>query len=348
MKKGLIIILISIVFVTLIGIYLLSAIVYPDWICEKFATRITALDDKYPDDLEMQMGFLFLYHPHRIGSSKYTVKDKYEKILALDPNNRAAWVAKAYRICRDYVGKRSYTIGLLESVLENAKKQKLEKIRVSSYSRRSIMDTINNKKEDEEYISIEDFSAVIEQRRKELDLELADVFEVINKGQRNDPENALYNYLKAHIYLVMGEKENAINEIEEGAGKKYLSTYQEQTSKAAEKVLSKVWFPQPHKFFTLSGRWPFEDFLSRSIWHINSDSYYVDGNWYEKKYQGLSDIAKRYESQGEFEKVEKIYNLAIAMAKQAQVEQKHPLGLDKTAEKRLEELHDKMPMEPKK
>jgi len=57
---------------------------------------------------------------------------------------------------------------------------------------------------------------------------------------------------------------------------------------------------------------------------------------------------KKTGAQGDFTKAEKIYKLVIAMAKQAQVEQRSPLGLDKTAEKRLEELHDKMPIEPEK
>ncbi len=362
MKKVLITILICIVFVILAGIYLLWTAMYPPvWMLEKFAARITALDDKYPDDVEMQMGFLFLYRHYGndgLNSSKYTARDKYERILELDPNNRAAWALKSYHACLEYPDNSKALIKCLERILDEAGRQNLDKIKFSDcpfelrywywYGEGVEAYIARDAEGPNECIAKDEFDIAVEKLRKKFGKKAAEVFEIINEGQRNDPENALYNYLKARVYLAMGEVDNALKEIKEGVSKKYLSTYQEQTSKAAEKVLSKAWFPQPYKFFILDSHFPFTDFLACNVWRIDNKRYYVDGNWYEKKNQGLSDIAISCETQGDFEKAERIYKLTIAMAKQAEVEQRHPSGLHKAAEKRLEELHDKMPMEAEK
>ena len=56
-------------------------------------------------------------------------------------------------------------------------------------------------------------------------------------------------------------------------------------------------------------------------------------------------IGRLAEIYGSCKAAEKIYLLTIAMVKQSQTEQSFSTVLDKEAQKRLDELHDKMPMD---
>lgn len=332
MKKILLTILISISLIILVGIYVLSGIISPQWWLQKYGPRISALGDKYPEDVEIQEGLFFLYGPHQLEDIKYSRDKQCEKLLSIDPNSRIAWAQKAKRACCKYSSDYLHLSEHLARIIANAKKEGVERLNIGSYSPtlKKFYDRLGI-----EYIEKEQFDDALEQMRLEFNRRMDIPLEIIDKAQNINPENAIYNYYKAHIYLLLGRHEDALKEIEKGVSKKYLRTYQNQTRRAAKKVLAKVWFPPPHGYFVTSSNWPFEDFIGSYIWRGNEHNQGF-------KWQGLSQIAEEYEKKGNFEMAEKIYDLTIAMVKQAQPEQKSPTVLDKTAQKHLEQLHQKM------
>jgi tetratricopeptide (TPR) repeat protein len=323
MKKVILVVLISVALIILTGIYVLSGIIYPQWWLEKYSARISALGNKSPNDLEIQEGLLFLYWFS--DDIRYSEEEQWKKILAIDPNNCVAWTKEAQRACYDYSGKHENLLDLLSWLITDAKKRNVERIEF----------ILGEWFADEgiEYIEKEQFDSAVEHMKAKLVIKAQEPLRIISKGESNDPENAIYNYYRAHIYLLLGRREDALKEIERGVAKKYLSTYQDRTSRAAEKILKKVWFPQPHRHFITNDRWPFMDFLAGHIWQ---------GKDYGIRWLGLSGIAEEYGQQGNFQMAEKIYQLTIAMTKQAQPDQHEPTVLDKTAQKRLDQLHQKM------
>jgi len=310
-----------------------------DWLdaeekISEFIPKLHTLGDEYPNDIEIQLGLGFLYAKYA-DTRVFSDIDQYEKVLTIDPNNKAAWAIKAKLICWRYTGKRIMLLDDLESVIANARERNVEEYR--PYKNSDLYFWF--KEEGSDTVVIKDFDLAVRQLRQKLDEKVPAVLATLNRGQSKDPENAFYNYLKAHLYFVLHEKEKALKEIEEGAAKKYFSSYVEEINKAKARVLQEAKFPQPHRDLIISMRSPFEDFLNLGIWK-----------------RGLADLGKSYEAQGDFKNAEKVYRLTITMAQHAQRESIYrPLGLDVIGRRHLEKLQkkmlnkdDKMPAQEKK
>lgn len=297
-----------------------------DWLdaeeeISEFLPRLEALGDEYPDDAEIQLGLGFLYGEY--GDTRvFSDIDQYEKVLTIDPNNKTAWAMKVDLLCTYYTAKRRDLLDQLEGMIANARKRNVEELKL--YKDSELYRWF--KEEGKGTAVIKDFERAVQQLREKLDEKAPAVLATLNKGQSKDPENAFYNYLKAHLYFELDEKEKALKEIEEGAAKKYFSSYVEEISNAKVRVLEEAKFPQPHRDLIVSIRSPFEDFLIQGIWK-----------------RGLADLGKSYEAQGAFKKSEKVYRLAIKMAEQSQRESIYrPLGLDVMGHNCIEELQKKM------
>jgi len=323
-----------------------------DWLdaeekVSEFIPKLHILGDEYPNDVEIQLGITALYDeygvpqgsfksPHELRQNQEAkISAQFEKVLTIDPNNKAVWALKVDYVCRYYTAQRRDLLDQLESKIAYARERNVEEFRLYKNS-----DLYNwFKEEGMDTVVIRDFDLAVRQLRQKLDEKVPAVLATLNRGQSNDTENAFYNYLKAHLYFVLHEKEKALKEIEEGAAKKYFSSYVEEINKAKARVLREAKFPQPHRDLIISIRSPFEDFLRQGIWKL-----------------GLADLGKSYEEQGDFKNAEKVYRLTITMAQQAQRESIYrPLGLDVVGRRHLEKLQkkmlnkdDKMPAQEKK
>ena len=335
--KKVIIVLVVTTIIVLTGIYMVSGMMYPKWLLDKYASRIEAVGKKYPEDVEIQEGLFFLYGPHQLGDIKYSREKQCEKILALDPNNRVVWAKKAMDAYYSYRSGLKGNIGHLKWVLSNAEKQNADGIKIDDLQPdlRDLCEELGI-----EYVAKEDYTVFTERIRKELTNKISVPFEIVDKAELNDPENALYNYLKAHIYLIVGENESCIREIERGTAKKDLTIYQNETRRAASKVLKKVHFPQPHRYYITKGGIFFQEFIY-DMWK----PYPVERYYYKNRI-GLTYLCRGYEANKEYEEAEKIYELLQKVALQPRQGESMMWQLYREVRERLKQLHDKMPMEP--
>ena len=312
----------------------------------EFVPKLRALGQKYPNDIEIQLGLAQLYDLNpdpALVSEGASAKEQYEKILRLDPNNRSALAFFTDGLCMRYVITRRDAIENLDNRINLAKKYNEKVIVLNSSMDAEFLREHWFKEDDkgititqEKYkdssgnpitlVKIHNFALARKSLRKNFDERAPDVIKATEKNQSKDPGNAFYNYLKARTYFTMEKDDDALKEIERGVAKKYCGgNFDDEKCRAAARVLSKVNFPQLQRDFIASRRAPFEDFINMQIWHGR-----------------LEDLSKNCESQGDFKKAEKIYELTAQMAKQCE-DKLYPLGLEKVALKRLDEVRKKMP-----
>ena len=287
----------------------------------EFLPQLDALEQKYSTDSEIQLGLAYIYTKFG-GSTTIPSKERFEKVLTIDPDNRAALATLSRKRARGYTATRNHFRELLEVKIAVAEKGGKTDLSIPTYSELYALFDGDGEKP----IILTDFDSARRQLREKIEQKYSptDILAEMNQAQAKDQTNALYNYLKAHIYLDTGQTDMAVREIEEGVSKKYFSTYQDVVGKAVARVLQAVDFPQVEKDEIAGTRSPFEDFLVQAIWK-----------------RGVAEQGKRYEDQGDFGSAERIYKLTIAMAKQVQSESNVILGLDKVAEKRVEGLVEK-------
>ena len=314
--------------------------------------KMPSLSNKFTNDLEIQLGIAALYNkygapkePSLKSEDEFILDqnskffDQCEKVFSIDPNNKPGLALYSMRLCRGFTSKRNDVFEQINRMIASARGRNSEEIEIFPYStlRKYFSEEdkcISGKRpygrtkgKPEYAFIITDFDLAVQHLREKIDKEVPSVLEGINNAQNRDPDNAYYNYLKAHLFFSLDEKDKALKEIEEAVGKKYFSSFPEELAKAKDKVLREAGLAKNHRDFIFSVRSPFEDFVNWSIWRI-----------------GLSNLGKEYETRGEIENAEKIYRLTIEMAKQVQKESIYePLGLDRAAQKRINELSNKIP-----
>jgi hypothetical protein len=294
-----------------------------------FLPQLEDLGDRYPNEVEIQLGLASVYENCRPpdGSS---VIEQYDRVLSLDPKNRAAYTAKARLICVLYTAKRRDFLEELEGVIANAKRRNRTELVIPKYSR--LYKWFRNKG-DEGLVHI-GFDVALQQLTQKFDQEIPTVLSVLRLGQQIDPQNALYDYLRAHLYLELGDKGKGLREIQNGAAKQYWNNYPEETSKARSRVAEEAGLPKEVTDFVEYCQPIRADFLRGQIWE-----------------DGIVAFANTYEAQGDFENAESMYILTIRLAKQikeepvpysAQYNKRLGETLENWAHERLEQLHDKM------
>lgn len=295
----------------------------------EFIPELKILRNEYPDNTEIQLGLAFFCNAADwfIG---FLLEEQCEKVLAIDPNNRPAWSMKAKTLCRGYTAKRNSLMDQLEGMIDNTRKQNLEELKIMPYSRLHSWFKGKGKKT----VVIRDFDLAVEQLRQKFDREVPRVLAALNEGQSIDPDNALYNYLKAHLYFELDEKDKAIKEIEKAVAKKHVNNYFKETRSAAARVLLEINFPEYQREFILDRHIVFADFLHSKIWK-----------------EGLAKLAKDYEAEGNLKNAKKIDELIINMAKQIREEplpyssyfnQSVSQNLEGRANRHIQQLHEKM------
>jgi tetratricopeptide (TPR) repeat protein len=317
----------------------------------KLIPKIPEIANKYPNDLKIQLGAVFLYDkygtPVDISSIEpYKVVNEHRqaflaqcrRVLQIDPNNKPVHSVLARTRCLQFVGMRTMQMDYLEGLISNAKKRNAEEIEIPTDDplREWFSGTdkcVSGKnpygaKDGVPYyylvINKKDYDLARKQLQGKFDADAPIVLAEINSHQEKDPDNAFYNYIKAHYYFQLGNKTQGLMEVEEAVTKRYFSTFQEEIIDGEEKVLLELDFPKKYRNFIISIRSPFEDFINWNIWK-----------------EGLSPIVEDYESNGDIENAEKICKLTIEAAQQVQKDNPYkPLGLDKAIQKRINKLHN--------
>jgi tetratricopeptide (TPR) repeat protein len=296
----------------------------------EFLPDLRAFGEKYANDVEIQLGLAYLYDQYKgpmPPEGFLSAEEQYEKVLTLDPGNCAAWANSARLLCKRYTATRSAILDELERAITHAEKRGVTQLRIPRGSR--VYDFVEAAK----YGPV-DFSVAVEQLRSKLDEEMQPALDTLIKGQARDPNNALYGYLRAHLYFELNEQIGAIQEIQKAIAKEYWSNYAIEISNARSRVLREAGFPEAQRHLIEDWHLVFADFLLGQIWE-----------------KGLKRLAKSYETQGDFENAEKMYMLTIGMAKHikeepvpyiSQTNQKIGESLENRARECITELRKRM------
>ena len=180
---------------------------------------------------------------------------------------------------------------------------------------------------------ITDFDAAHKHIAKKLDEEIPSVLDIINKGQSADPENSLYDYLRARLYFELDKQDKALEQIENAAKKKQLNYYKIERTATRAKVLEKINYPRRWRHL-ISPNFIFVMSLRSSIWRNR-----------------LYELGQSYEEQGDFEKSKRMYELGLVLSEQIRHEPRpyftgYNQGLadyiQKFATERINQLNEKI------
>ncbi len=264
----------------------------------EFLPRLQALGEKHPDDEEIQLGLAFFYSSPSV-SAGYSRDGQIEKVFMANADNRAAWALKAKLLSRQYTAERRFLIDQLQRMIKFAKRNDIE-LTIPRYSQ---LYPLLKELGTDDTIVISDFNAALKLLQEKFDSEMPPVLLMLKNGEQNDPENALYNYLKAHIYFELGEENKAIQEIKNAVVKKHINNYVIEEHNAKARVLREVGFPEHQIPFIVKRVALFTDYFRAAVWE-----------------KGLVALAENYEAQGAVEDAGKIYKLTLQIAKQIREE----------------------------
>lgn len=317
----------------------------------KAVPALQKLSQDHPDDVEIVTGIANLIrgNRHSLGSLEaFSVGEQYERILASDPDNKLANAALARMRTSRYVRKTSLLKKLADKI-DNAKGRGLERLRLEINS-----DFAEYLKEHAEEIKrtpqpgrviggpsvylLIDFDIAREVLHEKLEAEATPVLEMLDDTEAKDPNNAIYDYLRARVHLQLGNNDAALAEIKKATQKENVKQYVHEAEQAERRVLDEIDFPQSLRKY-ISGVRPSFGAYIYDIWK-KDDSITAPQ-------KGLSDIAAEYEDQGSFEKAEAIYRQLIKAGEQCILEQyEAQSSLVKIGQERIDALYARM--NPKK
>jgi len=308
--------------------------------------ELETLEERYPNNMEIQLGLAVLYARYAASEHFATkVEEQWKRVLRIDPNNRPAWATSVKRAIQFHTARREAIIKQLERRIESAQKRGSQQLAISrkiSYAQTLIRkdDSLTKvpsqehefelfpylSKGNEEVVVISDFDAALRQLKEQLDKELDSMFGILNQAEKLDRDNALYNYLKAHLYFTLDQSESGLREIRNATQKKYLNTYFTETRHGVSIVLQVVNFPNNLRCHIEDVYSPFGDFIRCAICE-----------------KGLEPLSRKHGEQGNNESVIEISELMLKIAKQISEE---PLpypsfinpGLSQELEKRAQEF----------
>jgi len=183
-----------------------------------FQQRLKNISNRYPDNPEIQLGVAELCYS-RYGN-RNEAESYYRKVIAIDPENRPAYAKLMRNIFWSYIqGWEQYYEELEEA-------EAWEKGELEIPPGHALADYLKSKegRQDNAEYCRQSASKIRKQAEKETPYVLAE----LEKAQKVDPDNSLYNYLRASVYLWQGKKEEAIREIEEGLQNKTLHLYSKE------------------------------------------------------------------------------------------------------------------------
>lgn len=299
-------------------------------------TDLQAIGEMHPNDIEIQLGLACLYsRPGPRGEC--SLSEQIEKVLAIDPSNSAACAIKARSLCTGYTSKRNALIDELNGVIASARQRSAQELIVPSYSRLYPwlkQNSLYGEVVGHLFIQMQNVKSARASLRDTLNKEADGILAALGQAEKQDPQNALYNYLRAHVHFELDQQDKAVAQIEKAVAKKYLNTYFKERRNAVARVLQEIDFPKDWQPFITDRYSPFGDFIAREIWR-----------------EELRPLARDYETQRAFEDAARLYTLALGIAKQVREEplpypslfnESFSQTLEKWAKQRKEAISRKM------
>jgi|GEM_PF-3764530 len=261
----------------------------------KFVPSLSAVEERFPDDIQVLLGLARIYKSYA-PSFDYWDRSKqlYRKAVELDPKNKAARAAMATKVVVDFLGQRGILIDL-EMQRKYAKENNLQEVEIPSWS--NLYDWL--REEGQQRVVIRDFNEARARISEKLYQGLPAVISDLEQAEKIDPENALYNYLRASINFELGKEAEGLMEVDRGANKPYLNNYYIEIAAARRRVLQEGGFPEPY----------------REI--IENMQTYLGG---VPSYDKLIEIAKQQERSQDLKTASRVCQVLIRLADQVRQE----------------------------
>lgn len=312
------------------------------------------------DDLDMQLGLAFLLDYHLVyvrqdlpeGELDVRPEIWLDRALAIDPDNKAALAVKSFRCFQHYYhsepwksfwelkqdigsqyvpAQKSFKIG---TWLFDFFKQEVdidpEKVRHTRRFKYYINWDSKEGKFYEAVIKQEDYDKAINKLTEYIIAEeTKPLIKEIDSIIKIDPQNALYDYLKANIYFSLGKMQKGLAEVRKGSRKDVVNSYVQERSNAMVYVLEQFPFSGHEIELIIDISMPMESNLVHSrIWK-----------------ERLDILGSDLENKGEYKKAQEIYELVVKAMDQCEHERRRPFTGTSKAQQRLEKVKKKMQAE---
>jgi len=261
----------------------------------KFVPSLSAVEDRFPDDLQVLLGLARIYKSYA-PSFDYWDRSKqlYRKAVELNPKNKAARAVRSTEVVSEFLGQRGILMAL-EMKRQYAKENNFQEVEIPSWS--SLYKWL--REEGQQRVVIRDFNEARARICEKLDQGLPAVISDLEKAEKIDPENGLYNYVRAAVNFELGKEAEGLTEVERGANKPYLNNYWIEIAAARKRVLQEGGFPEHY----------------REI--IENMQTYLGGL---PSYDKLIEIAKQQETSQDLKKASRICEVLIRLAEQVRQE----------------------------
>ena len=261
----------------------------------KFVPSLSAVEDRFPDDLQVLLGLARIYKSYA-PSFDYWDRSKqlYRKAVELNPKNKAACAVRSTEVVSEFLGQRGILMAL-EMKRQYAKENNFQEVEIPSWS--SLYKWL--REEGQQRVVIRDFNEARARICEKLDQGLPAVISDLEKAEKIDPENGLYNYVRAAVNFELGKEAEGLTEVERGANKPYLNNYWIEIAAARKRVLQEGGFPEHY----------------REI--IENMQTYLGGL---PSYDKLIEIAKQQETSQDLKKASRICEVLIRLAEQVRQE----------------------------
>jgi hypothetical protein len=290
----------------------------------EYLEAFQAFERRHVDDVNGLLGLGFLYEVYgpprrptppiparsdisvgRFDPAEYVdaIAEVYKKAVAADPTSRPARAGLARRSVQYYAGVRGTCLDQLDGAVSLSLKWNHDKIYIDRFSWLFVL----LGKERWGYLDRDATSKEVHDR---LDEETRKVIEFLDESQANDPNNALYNYLKAKVFLVTDDSENAAAELEKASQKPYLNNYEIEASRERSKVLDEIAFPADYAYWLKKRYNSYSDFIA------------VDALWPK-----MDSERQTYESKGNIAGAVRMNDIASVMVKHLKEEPKPSGGV---------------------
>jgi tetratricopeptide (TPR) repeat protein len=271
--------------------------------------KLMSLSTEFPSDSELHLGIADLRMLYE-SPPRRPREEEYQKVLEVDPKNLPAHAMFSYLKYQSLVGKWQENLDYWKGIKENAMQRKSEEVFLLPDD--PLCEYLKNDTHiDQERggtWTLSEFDKVKEVLLQRCYQEHQNLLKELSKTQELDPDNALYDYIQAALYLNLNMEKEALEEIRKGVNRKYCSIYEKERMKARMYVLEKMNYPWPERADLIMTYFLHSQNFIFAIWTRNPEN--------EGPQLRLDIIGKRYEDTGDFKKAEGIYNLAVMMGKQ--------------------------------
>lgn len=215
----------------------------------------------------------------------------HRKVVATEPENRAAWAALAQYGVTDFIGRRRRLLMQFDMKRQYASREKLQEVEILDWNA-ELYDWL--REENQDRVVVRDFDEARVRLVQKLERDLPTVLDVLTEGKANDPNNALYDYLHAALEFELGHDEDAMAMTERGAEKPRLESYKQEMLAAREKVLQAIGFSE-------EDRNALEEHAVRSEVSVNVERVF--------------QMAKQYETAENLQRAKRTYETLLGVAR---------------------------------